>query len=54
MPPKPKPERRASTDRRAKPRSGRRAADNRDDHDLRAAQMKAFLAGEEGKKPQND
>jgi hypothetical protein len=54
MPPKPKPERRVSTDRRAKPRSGRRAGDNRDDRDLRTARMHEFLSREKGKKPQND
>jgi hypothetical protein len=54
MPPKPKPERRVSTDRRAKPRSGRRSSDTREDHDLRAARMQAFLAREKGKKPPTD
>jgi hypothetical protein len=55
MPPKPRPERRASADRRAKPRSGRRSSDNQEDHDLRTARMLAFFAREkDNKKPQND
>jgi len=55
MPPKPKPERRVSTDRRAKPRSGRRSSDNREDQDLRTERMRAFLAREKDKKkPQKD
>jgi hypothetical protein len=56
LPPKPKPEseRRVSTDRRAKPSSGRRSSDTREDHDRQTAGMLAFLAREEGTKPQND